>query len=77
MKNYLLPTIITALIAEIVASWWVWTRWPYDTLDLLYHNSFFLYEAERLLPWIISLAIVSLIRIWHARRGKVASEPEP
>ena len=76
MRAYIIPTVITAFLAEIAASWWVWTSWPFDSLDLLYRGSFWVYESERLMPWIITATIVSLLRFWlNYRRGKVTSEP--
>jgi hypothetical protein len=63
MRNYLIPTLITALLAEVITSWWVWTSWPFDTLDLLYRGSFWVYEAERLVPWLISVGSITLIRL--------------
>ena len=72
MKQYILPTLITAFLAEITSSWWVWTSWPMDSLDLLYRGSFWVYESERLLPWIVSVAVVSLIRFWRLRRRRAA-----
>jgi len=68
MKGYIVPTLITAFVAEIVTSWWVWTSWPFDSLDLLYRGSFWVYESERLLPWIVIATLVSLIRFLLIRR---------
>lgn len=76
MKKYVLLTIATAFFAEVFTSWWIWTSSPYDSLDLLYENSFLVYERNRLLPWVISLGAVLLLQliIHLRRRSKVALE---
>jgi len=62
MRKCILSTIIVGILAEVITSWWVWTSWPYDTLDLVY-SGFFSYELERLLPWAVALSSIVLIRL--------------
>ena len=70
MKQYLIPTLIIKLIAEMVASWWVWTSWPTDTLAVLYKGSFTVYELERLIPWIITVGVSMIFWFLVNRRRR-------
>lgn len=70
MRKCILSTIMVAGLTEVITSWWVWTSWPYDTLDLVYPG-FFKYELERLLPWAVAITGIVLIQLgilWYRRR---------
>ena len=57
MKNLVIGAAI-AFGAEVLTSWWTWVRAPTDTLRVQY-ESFFAYEAERLLPWVIMALVLN------------------
>lgn len=50
-----------ALVTKLATSWWTWVRAPTDSLRVEY-DSFYAYEAERLVFWLI--AISALGALW-------------
>ena len=59
MRQQVLALFLLALLAELATSWWRWVRAPTDSLRVWYKGSFVAYEAERLVPWIIILTVVT------------------
>ena len=64
----LLAILVIALVAEVGTSWWRWVRAPTDSLRVWYQGSFLAYEGERLVPWIIILAVASAAYFLLKRR---------
>jgi hypothetical protein len=60
---------LIALIAELAASWWTWLGAPTDSLRALYEENFRAYEFERLTPWLIGFALLSILRIITGKRA--------
>ena len=58
MKWRLLALAITAFLAEIITSWWVWTSQAMDGAVERHYGSFSTYEAERVVPWLVIFAIL-------------------
>lgn len=58
MKRSLAALVGILLIVEVATSWWVWTGQPSHGLVDVYGFSFIKYELERLLPWMVIVAIV-------------------
>jgi hypothetical protein len=68
MKKLVIGAAI-AFGAEVLTSWWRWVRAPTDTLRVQY-ESFFAYEAERLVPWMIMVVVLNVswllvIKYWR------------
>ena len=59
VRKQTLAIFVIALLAELGTSWWRWARAPTDSLRVWYQGSFLVYEAERLVPWIIVLTVVT------------------
>ncbi len=59
--------LLSALVAELAASWWLWARAPTDTIRVIY-SGFWSYEAERLFCWVIlsPICLVIGLILWRA-----------
>jgi hypothetical protein len=58
MKRHPWAMFIVALLTELGTSFWQWGRYPTDSVRSWYEGSFWLYEAERLIPWAIIFVIL-------------------
>jgi len=56
------------LLTELATSWWMWVRAPTDTLRVQY-DSFFAYERQRLLVWLIVMIVITLIWLVSRKMG--------
>jgi branched-subunit amino acid ABC-type transport system permease component len=69
--------LLSALVAEVVASGWLWARAPTDTLRVDYAG-FWEYEVERLFRWAILFPVYLLIGLilWRLLFRAVRNKPE-
>ena len=77
MKKIVTIAAVT-LLTELATSWWTWIRAPTDSLRVVYDESFFLYERQRLLVWLIVMIVITLIWLVSRKMGqaKVAGRHE-
>jgi hypothetical protein len=68
MKRYF-AVLAIALVAEIGTSWWRWVRAPTDTLRAWYGGSFLAYEMERLIPWLVMVAMLLILWLLIEKRS--------
>lgn len=62
--------VLLALLAELAASWWLWSRSPTDALRVVY-SGFWSYEVGRLFCWIVLLPLC--LAAWLAVRRAFSS----
>jgi hypothetical protein len=60
MAARLLALVALLFGAEVVASWWIWTEAPTDSIRVRY-SSFEVFERDRLVGWIIVFASVLIV----------------
>jgi hypothetical protein len=70
MKRRLAVMFVVALVAEVGTSFWVWGRYPTDSVRTWYGESFRLYEAERLTPWAIIFAATCGVWVLFSKRTR-------
>jgi amino acid permease len=63
--------LIAALMAEIVTSWWTFTRAPTDGLRPVFDMSFVSYETDRITSWLVFFFVASFIASLISRKQLV------
>jgi len=59
---------LIALVAEVISFRWTWESAPTDSLRVIYEGSFWAYEAEGIIPWLICFTLLGLLRIIRVRK---------
>lgn len=59
------------LLTELATSLWTWVRAPTDTLRVEY-DSFFAYERQRLIVWLIVMAVITVMWLVSRKMGNVS-----
>lgn len=59
---------LIALIAEVFSSRWTWESAPTDSLRVIYGGSFWAYESECIIPWLICFTILGIVRVIRAKK---------
>ncbi len=77
IKRIAIPSVIVLCAAELFASWWLWARFPTDSVRVLYPG-YWIYEAVRLGIWLAILtAEFAALVMYGRKKGGHANEYHP
>ncbi len=77
IKRIAIPSVIVLCAAELFASWWLWARFPTDSVRVWF-SGYWSYEVVRFGIWLAVLtAEFAALVMYRCKKGRDANEYNP